>query len=685
MIFATTCFLIVFSILHINFLISYWPANFLQLGSFTHVVTNQTLYDLFFGLAVGTTIASFGAEIVGKRFLKAISAAGTAGALISIYFYLPIAGTYAPTTLNLAVGLGALLGMVTTILLARQSGTVPTHNRGDWAFGLISFLIVLNFLMLVAPSSTILPSGFETPTEWSSSSLSLKHDDSVAIRANLIFVTLRAALTPLVGKSILINNLVSMVLCALGISFLASGARSIGGTAFALIALSIMITDRWVLTAGLSGNLPVTLITTCGLLFFIATKIAARWLGKPPASSMSIFILVLATTLFAMYSYAAVRIPFIISIVCLVLISLIPRQASLSRAVLSILIHIAAPIILATGIVVTAAYSGDISLFKRDLLVSWPKESWRPHPEAEGLPDFDLIHNPDTPIWIQIARPSDGQNFSVFWNRSPKEIVEALIEHISNILRGLPDLFCLQPCLFFLISSALIRVISFPPPYRQQSFSIMLWAGVWLTAYLLVGDATAYRRGISFSAMSSLCGALYFFSTTRSRGTKASICACGFALCALRFPLELSFANNPVAKATMFTVCENGSSIRLLLDSPTWLEQAKTSYIIPLSPLDSPRENSCLSYAVESTEWRRIMPRSRTVQSPVGSLISYLEGLQLSEAVLLRCSPQSIRDPAIELLCEQGHPSVSVRAAIPIDGAATKNAWVVLTPRRQIK
>ena len=79
------------------------------------------------------------------------------------------------------------------------------------------------------------------------------------------------------------------------------------------------------------------------------------------------------------------------------------------------------------------------------------------------------------------------------------------------------------------------------------------------------------------------------------------------------------------------------------------------------------------------------MPRSRTVQSPVGSLISYLEGLQLSEAVLLRCSPQSIRDPAIELLCEQGHPSVSVRAAIPIDGAATKNAWVVLTPRRQIK
>ncbi len=683
MIFATNGILLVLSILHIVFLTSHWPEALVHLDSLPHLLTNQSLYDLFFGLAVGTMVSTCATYIFGKKWFSLLTTVAAAAALIAVYFNLPIAITYAPTTPSTAMATGALLGIATTILLARhKANDLYQDNPGAWAFCVLFSLVAFNFLMLVAPNSTIVPTGFEAPTAWSPTSLSLKHDDSVAIRSNLIFVTVRAALRPLVGSSILINNFVSMVLCAVGIGFLASAARFVGGTAFAFVALALMITDRWVLTAGLSGNLPVTLITTCGLLFFTAMKIAVQWRDRALVWSKSIFILVLTTSLFAMYSYAAVRIPFILSTASLGFLALFMGRSSLSRSLVGVATHIVAPIILAVGIVATVAYSGDITQFRRDLLVSWPQEAWRTHPGAGGLKDFVLIHNPDTPIWIQIARPSDGQNFSVFWNRTPSEVVTAFAEHASNIRNGLPDLFCLQPCLFFLLLAAIIRLISLPPRFWYQGIFIFVWAGLWLTAYLLVADASAYRRGVSFSAMTSLCGGFYFLSPRRNRGTNGVICAVAIALCALRFPVELTFANNPIAKATMFTVCGNGSSIRLLLTSPAWIDQDQTSYIVPLSSHEAPRENSCLTYAVNSPEWKRVMPHSRTIPLPAGSLITYVQGLTSSEAVLLHCSLQSAQDPTIDTLCRQGHPSISVRATIPTDDGGLPNAWVVLTPKR---
>ncbi len=640
------------------------------------------MYGIAFGFAVGTGAVRFLRLLRARAFLAAACVLGLGAASAALYSVLPITRLFLPG-LSLFSVLGILLGIANSLLLDTGNDEPPAAREVTGLSPAVTTalygLACFNFFLLVAPYSTLVPSGFEEAPPWSRASLLLRQSDAVAIGQNLVFVTGRHALRWLVGNSLLINNLISMILCSVGIGFLAGGLGLIAGAPVAALAVAMAATERWVMAAAFAGNLPASLIAVCGLLFFVLSWIVAHRPRARPVFDPPVFLLVLFTCLLAMYSYAAVRIPFVLSLGLIAIALLAAQNGGARRRIARLLATILAPATLAVALVLAFGYRGNFASFKKDLFVQAGQELLRPHPGPEGAREFAPVHNPDAPIWVETARPTDGRNISVMWTRTPREVIRAFRGHVANVLKAPADLSLISPFVFFLAAAALLRFAALPPPMKLAAMLMALWSGTWIAAYLLVPDPDAYRRGIPFSAAFAVLGVFAFAGRPERRQASLLSMALGLLLVSLRFPHELAISSQSRVRPTMFTVCDNALAIRALL-AHNFAPELRAGRHYLVIPRGGPaREASCLRSAAASDEWKRRIVSTEIINPEPDQVIGEISRLPSSALAIVHCSIESTRDRDMATLCDGTAPGIVVRAGIAVLDKAAPSKWVLVS------
>ena len=256
-------------------------------------------------------------------------------------------------------------------------------------------------------------------------------------------------------------------------------------------------------------------------------------------------------------------------------------------------------------------------------------------------------------------------------------MIGALVVHVSNILATPSESFCISPFIFFLVAAASFRVARATPGMGRALALVGLWSGIWIGAYLLVPDASAYRRGISFSAVFALAPAFAFGLRRRKGGMSLLPVALGFLLVSARFPHELAVSNYSVMRSAMSTVCNTAPAIRALLTYNAGGGALGRLHYLVIPQLGSAGEIACLRSAARSNEWRRCIPATRIISPAFGQLRDEISKLPSSATAIVYCSPETRRDPDIAMLCDGTAEGVSVGAsiAIPGDGASR---WILV-------
>jgi len=309
-------------------------------------------------------------------------------------------------------------------------------------------------------------------------------------------------------------------------------------------------------------------------------------------------------------------------------------------------------------------------------LVSWPKDSVRPNPGAEGIHNYVLVRNFDTPIWQQIARPADGTNLSVIWNRTPLETLQAFGQHFAEIAANIPAFFFIQPLPFFLCIVGLCSIPLMPRKTRLLYGVCMVWSVIWLSTYLLVPDSSAFRRAVAFPGCFAIVLALAFVRLFQSRRGGLIALALGSALALARLPHELAFANLAEARMRMFTLCATAPAHRALLNSSLVQEHAKGQVFVLSNGLTMGRERSCFDDATRSSEWRRLIPNTTILDVQVEKGLDELAKVPRGALVVAYCNFESERLAHIAALCKGKVPNVAVVGEVPnsYDGGH----WVLL-------
>jgi hypothetical protein len=471
------------------------------------------------------------------------------------------------------------------------------------------------------------------------------------------------------------------LICAFGIACFATGISVFAGGLVATVAVACMLTDGWVLTAAFAGNLTVTLIACSGALFLVLAWALTCRGCTADLSRLAVGLLV--ASFLGLYSYAAVRMPWLISlavIYCVVAARLIPREGL--PKTFARLVALTTPILALMTLIVVVGYGGKIASLSKDLLVSWPSTSVLEHPLESELGKYTLIHNPDVPIWKQVARPTSGENVSYIWTRTPSEILTALRAHLSLILQDHPRFFFLQAAPFFLMVAAFVRLPLMTVAARRLAVALAVWCLIWISSFLLVPDAIAYRRGVAFSVVAACLTSLGFLGLLGTR--KFSLVApvvLAVLYCVCRLPPQLIFSNDPETRSRMFTVCSSSFAVRALLSSPELSSIAQMPLKVSLAGLENEREASCVAHATRSREWRRLLPASE-VQS-ADQFESFLKTMSAhgQETGLVYCSLSSSRLPSLARVCASQDPDVTTVQVVPVVYGGVSNSWVLFARR----
>jgi hypothetical protein len=274
--------LIIVSILHSYLVVAWWPQSLVSIPALAPNATQATLLNVVLGGVVGGLAVLVGSMIRARNLVGAVWAVGSAGIGVGGYLLLPLPKVFVPE-IGVALLVGALLGICVAAFgsFSREDATLAKP------LSLVTiFCLVFNLLLLIAPSCVIFPTGFAGDVKWAIDTMILRHEDSVSIHNNLLFIILRSILDPVVFGSLTANSFVSLMFSAVGLSLLVAGVQIAAGPGIALVAMLFMVTEGWVLVTSYSANLVASLSAMCGLLFYVVMRVGfdtadrtRRWYG----------------------------------------------------------------------------------------------------------------------------------------------------------------------------------------------------------------------------------------------------------------------------------------------------------------------------------------------------------------------------------------------------------------------
>ncbi len=663
----------ILTVIHAYLVVALWPQSLVSIPARSSELGYETLLHLVLGCVCGSVAYLIGSMVRTRNVRRAAWSLSIVVLGVAAYLALPLSKVFVPSNWIVVI-VGALGGMC--IWRARMSQTGTEHAPKQLSF-IVVFCLIFNLLLIIAPSSVIFPTGFAGDVKWAIDTLILRHEDSVSVHNNLLFIILRAILDPVVGGSLAVNSFVSLTFVALGLSLLVIGIQIAAGSAVAVLALFLMVSEGWVLVTSYSANLVASLLTTCGVLFYVLMRVGFDTAPRTRRWHWITWAILVGATLLAFYSYAAVRMPFVFSIACIACLYLAQTNGSFTVRSVKTVLWVVSPVVAGVAIMTICAYKGNLSGLQRDLLVSWPKDAVLPHPSLEEMRTYVLVRNFDTPLWKEIARPADGSNKSVIWTRTPSETLQAFAHHLTEIARNIPRFFFIQPLPFFLCLLGLSTVPLMSRKQRLVYGVCLVWSVVWISTYLLVPDASAFRRAVAFPGAFALVLALAFSVLCNSRKGRWIALSLVAMITLIRLPYELAFANLSEARMRMFTLCATAPAHRALLTSALVKEIAPRGVFVLPNGINGGKEGWCFNDAVRSHEWRRVLPHTKVVDVSTEPGLSELAQAPSGSSLIAYCNFESQRTPYVASLCKGEAPGFAVVGEVPnsFDGAH----WVVLT------
>lgn len=671
--FLVPILLIIVSILHSYLVVAWWPHSLVSIPVLSPGASQATLLNNVLGGVMGVVAVWLGSMLRARALGSAAWIVSSVALGVGGYSLLPLPKVFVPE-----LGVGLVIGSILGVVVALSGVRSQQDNAPLKPLSLVTiFCVVFNLLLLIAPSCVIFPTGFAGDVKWAIDTMILRHEDSVSVHNNLLFIIIRSILDPIVGESLTANSFVSLSLAALGLSFLVAGVQIAAGTGIALLAALFMVTEGWVLVTSYSANLVASLLTTCGLLFYVVMRVGFDTADRTRRWHGTTFALLVLATLLGFYSYAAVRMPFVFSIGLIGFVYLLQSRGSLLKRVGGAMMWIVAPVATGVALMTFFAYKGNFSGLQHDLLVSWPKDAVMPNPGPEGIHSYVLVRNFDTPLWQQIARPADGTNKSVIWTRTPLETLEAFAQHLADIAANIPRFFFVQPLAFFFCILGLCAIPTMPRKVRGLYVVCIVWSAIWISTYLLVPDSSAFRRAVAFPGCFSIVLVLPFIGLFNSRRGSLIALIVGLVLVVARLPHELAFANLSEARMRMFTLCATAPAHRALLMSPMMKDAAQKQVFLIPNGLIGGKEKWCFDDALKSTEWRRLLPNTTVVDVPPEQGMSEVAKIPAGALVVAYCNFESQRASHIAALCKGEVSNFAVVGEVPnsYDGGH----WIVLT------
>jgi hypothetical protein len=665
--------LVVATVLNIKLFISRWAEE--PRTPFEPIVTDLSIASVAIGLcAVVITLAFL--ELlrsfrVGKVALFLVLSAAVLVTMWGLDMYKVL---FAPQLYGL--GCGAALALFGFGL--RDTSSEDHVYRPVWSFSLMA-LVSFNTFLLMAPWTTHVPSYVQDT--WSDiSRLSTFYYGSVHSDLSPISIGLRWIINQFFDHpSINATSMSSMIYLALALGFVGVSIEMAFGRWWGWAALFLAWTDRWLFASAVSSAIIGQPVLSAAYAIFICTW--ALWRKATPLSWKEAGALGVANAaglFFNLYGYSAARMTWLVGSGMAALILMARRAvwfnvAGYQKVALALL-----PSVVMVALIWAFVFGMDSSRFSSQLFIS-PGITNRIENIDSYRTKLISVHDPDMPIWWGTGRPADGENVSLYWRRTPRELYEKFVWVMKEVSVQQPIPFVLVLLGGFGIVLGITSVV---PIRRWFSLCLLLLTTVSFATFILAQDPSAYRRSLATNLLVVVGVVSFFAAKSRGHITKVfAISLCG-VLAFLKAPRELNALFGENFWGPVCVNCQPHINVRTLVNDSVFSSVSKQPirYLLQGQGI-SPLYSRCASRAFESHEFKTLAPHSSELVLGERGLTRAFVELPAGDVLLASCSPAAAADPDLFAVCQGKPPFGELVVMIPTARKPEENVWWVLVKR----
>ena len=662
--------LAVVTFLNLRLFLSRWSEE--PRAPFSSIGSDVELASITIGAGILVIALSFLETVWSRRWIAALCIAGVSSALVWWLYGIPAFTRFLHPTTKLVLA-GAFAALLCFKLRDSEEATSEQHFM--CSFVLLTFAS-LNFFLLTAPWSTQVPSYIQdTITEIPR--LRGFYYGSIHSDLSPVSVFVRAAINLFFPfPSINATTLSSMLYVSLGLAMAAIAVQMVFGQLWGWMLLIVSWSDRWIFASAISSAIIGQPVLSTASVLLLCTWTLWR---KPGVlswrESAALGAINAVGLVYNLYGYSAARMPWLVGSGIAALILIARRTVWFNADGLKKVAATLLPSVLIVFIIWLAIFGGDTQRFSSQLFIS-PKLENR----IKDLNDYRVTvisaHDPDMPIWWGTGHPADGENVSLYWRRTPQELLEKVQWFMKQVASDPP-----VPFLLLLIGSLGIIVGLTSPLRLRRSFTavVAVLAFVSFSTFVLAQDASAYRRGLATNLL-ILVGVVMLFAVKARGGvfkSLAVILCTIFAL--LKAPTELNALFNESFWSPVCVNCQPHINVRELVNDAAYQAVADRQLRIVVRGKSLPPSYSkCALMTIGSYEFKKQAPNSRELLLGEKSISQAFSELQSGDILLTTCLPQFPNDPEMAAVCSDTPPFGKFLGTIPADHAGRSKAWWAL-------
>lgn len=621
----------------------------LPVSSVTNILAEREMSSAILGLTLGAATAMLIGKIIRIKVISIIALAALIPLIITkVWPIQSFAAMFPP--LMIFGGVALALGLSAFSL---KDNDIEAKQEKPFSSFFLYTLASLNFFLFISPFTSYPPSYVQDSVN-PAPSMAFFYYGSVHSDMSMVMVFLRAAINSFFDyPSFNATGLISMVLAAFGLAFAALATKWTVGSLWGWLLLLACWSDRWLLSGAIASSVVGMPILSTGSIFFLCvwalTRRSAPLSGKE-ALFLGIFNAV--SVFYNLYSYSAARIPWVIGsgvagAILLARGAFPLRAISLTRITAAIL-----PPLLVLASLWYFVFGGDMTRFKAQILIS-------PRPEQiiKNVDDYPVkvtsIHDVDMPIWWGTGRP-EGINASVYWRRTPQEILEKAEWFFGQLGILSPIAPYLVVCALIAIAIGLCSSNSVKRGFTAVS-AIML-AGAF-SPFLLAQDVSAFRRAVSTDLLLIIL-ILSVFAFQRRRGALSILSPVLFVgFCVTKAPIEFRYLIDTSLHTQLCVACHDFFNARKLVNDPVFDQVKSRNLHFIINGQDfSPHLHRCSSVGLNSAEMRKMLPSLELIEDPQAKASEVFARIPDGDVLVATCPSSISEGNELKDLCE-GNPT----------------------------
>jgi hypothetical protein len=663
--------LLLLTFANLRLFLSRWSE--LPVTKVTNLLSERELSSAILGITLGAALALLISKTTRFKVLPLLLLPASIAAFLWRLWPIQSFGAMFPSTI-IFVAVAAALGLLAFSI--KETEIEPKQSSPFSSFFLYT-LASLNFFFLISPFTSYPPSYVQDSTN-PAPSMAFFYYGSVHSDMSMVMVLLRSFINSFFDyPSLNATGLISMLLVSFGLAFAALAAQWTLGAVWGWALLLACWSDRWLLSGAIASSVVGMPILSTGSIFFLCiwalTRRSAPLSGKE-AVFLGIFNAI--SVFYNLYSYSAARIPWVIGS-CIAGVILLSRGAfpirasSLARIATSIV-----PSVLVLASLLYFVFAGDTTRFKAQILIS-------PRPEQiiKNVNDYptkvNSIHDVDMPIWWGTGRP-EGVNASVYWRRTPGEILEKVDWFFGQlgILSPIAPYLVVCACLAIIIGICSSNAL-------KRNFTIvsalMLFGA--FSPFLLAQDVSAFRRAVSTDLLLMIL-VLSIFAFQQRRGALSIISPLLFlGFCIAKAPIEFRYLIDNSLHTQLCVACHDFFNARKLVNDPVF-EQVRTRnlHFVINSQDFPPHLRTCSSVALNSAEMRKMLPSLEVIDSPQTKTSEVYAKIPEGDVLVATCPTSLSEGNELKEICE-GQPTYGKLLGSILDPNApwsTKPKWLFI-------